>query len=98
MKCSVCVYQFLQILIWLFFARLRSRPETLSNEEQEKNKQLLKLWCNYKYKQSMLEAQMIDRICSSQQRALDQLKLISPELYNESIQVWPKIIGVLNLS
>ena len=34
-----------------------------------------------------MEAKMIDRITASQQKALDQLRLISEPLYMEAIQV-----------
>merc|ERR1711973_188748 len=60
---------------------LRTRKENLSEAEQESNTLLLKSWSRYKYNQQLNENRMIDRITNSQQRALDQLKCISPELY-----------------
>jgi len=66
---------------------LRTRKEKLSEEEQESNTLLLKSWSRYKYNQQLNENRMIDRITNSQQKALDQLKCISPELYLEAVQV-----------
>ena len=66
---------------------LRTRTVTISAEEQERNTLLLKSWSRYKYNQQLNENRMMDRITCSQQKALDQLKSISPELYIEAIQV-----------
>jgi len=71
---------------------LRTRKENLSEAEQESNTLLLKSWSRYKYNQQLDENRMIDRITNSQQRALDQLKCISPELYFEAIQMDLKLI------
>jgi len=51
------------------------------------SKALFKSWSNYKYKQSLLEVRMIDRITTSQQRALEQVKLLSEDLYKKSVEV-----------
>merc|ERR1712071_740288 len=71
---------------------IRIRKETLSAEEQESNTLLLKSWSKYKYNQQLDENKMIDRITNSQQKALDQLKCISPELYLEAIQMDLKLV------
>ena len=48
---------------------------------------VLKRWSQYKYQQHLLETQMIDRITTSQSKALEKLKAISEELYIAAIQV-----------
>lgn len=53
----------------------------------EKRHLLLKEWSRYKYKQHLEDTQMLDRIIYSQQRALDELRNESEELYQEAIQV-----------
>ena len=66
---------------------LRSRSLTLPKEEEQHHKALLKAWTHYKYKQHLQETRMIDRVMSSQQKALEELKAISEDLYQEAIQV-----------
>ncbi|XP_050297064.1 39S ribosomal protein L40, mitochondrial [Anthonomus grandis grandis] len=56
-------------------------PETL-----EKRALLEKKWANYKRIQLLNDLQMIDRVQFYQQRALDELKKESEELYQEAIQ------------
>lgn len=48
---------------------------------------LLKQWTAYKYRQHLTETQMIIRVMASQEKALDQLRSISEQLYIEAIQV-----------
>ena len=70
-----------------FVCRQRARKESLSQDELNRHQMVLKEWTSYKCKQSVMEAKMIDRITASQQKALDQLRLISEPLYMEAIQV-----------
>ncbi|KAL1115178.1 hypothetical protein AAG570_007209 [Ranatra chinensis] len=62
--------------------RIRSRQEDSSRVIG-----LFKSWAAYKYKQSLRDATMVDRILYSQQLALDRLKMESPELYLSAVQV-----------
>lgn len=55
--------------------------------EKNQHELLLKTWSGYKYKQHLAETRMIDQMMNSQQRALNQLKSVSKELYMEAIQV-----------
>jgi large subunit ribosomal protein L40 len=48
---------------------------------------LLKKWAAYKYRMHLADALMIDRVVQSQQRALDELRLESEELYQSAIQL-----------
>ncbi|KAL6423105.1 hypothetical protein ACFW04_010536 [Cataglyphis niger] len=66
--------------------RLRQRPP-LSEEETESRILLQKEWTRYKTRQHLADVQAIDSILYSQQRALDELKAESEELYQEAIQV-----------
>lgn len=45
------------------------------------------MWAKYKQEQHLTDIKMIDRIFISQQKALDELKKESEELYQEAIQV-----------
>lgn len=69
------------------FYRKRLRPVTLSAEELERRVLLEKAWTKYKHQQHLADMQMIDRITASQQKALDELRKESEELYQEAIQV-----------
>ncbi|CAG9857804.1 unnamed protein product [Phyllotreta striolata] len=65
--------------------RKRSLP-ALSSEILDKRALLEKRWANYKREQRLIDVQMLDRIQYSQQRALDELRKESEELYQEAIQ------------
>lgn len=78
------VFGFLCILI--FRQRLRMNP-SLSVEELERRVLLEKMWSKYKHEQHLADIKMIDRIAYSQQKALDELRKESEELYLEAIQV-----------
>ncbi|XP_030763429.1 39S ribosomal protein L40, mitochondrial [Sitophilus oryzae] len=64
----------------------RQREVVLSEETLEKRILLEKKWANYKRVQLLDDLQMIDRVMFAQQRALDQLRKESEELYQEAIQ------------
>ncbi|EZA57866.1 hypothetical protein DMN91_002756 [Ooceraea biroi] len=66
--------------------RLR-KPPSLSEEEMESRIILQKEWTRYKYRQYLEDAQAIDSILYSQQKALDELRAESEELYQEAIQM-----------
>ncbi|KAF7280956.1 hypothetical protein GWI33_005289 [Rhynchophorus ferrugineus] len=64
----------------------RQRNITLSAEVLEKRVLLEKKWANYKRLQLLEDLQMIDRVMYCQQKALDELRNESEELYQEAIQ------------
>lgn len=66
--------------------RLRKLPP-ISEEEAESRILLQKDWNKYKTKQHLAMVQAIDSIIYSQQKALDELRAESEELYQEAIQV-----------
>lgn len=66
--------------------RLRKLPP-ISEEEEDSRILLQKDWTKYKARQHLATVQEIDSILYSQQRALDELKAESEDLYQEAIQV-----------
>jgi len=66
--------------------RLRKLPP-ISEEEAESRILLQKDWNRYKTQQHLATIQAIDSIVYSQQRALDELRAESEELYQEAIQI-----------
>ena len=59
----------------------------LSFEESERRALLHKEWTRYKMKQHHNEIMAVDRVRWSQQRALEELRKESEELYQSAIQV-----------
>ncbi|CAH1284945.1 unnamed protein product [Diabrotica balteata] len=58
----------------------------LSTEILERRALLQKKWCHHKREEHLRDMQMLDRMSYSQQRALDELRKESEELYQEAIQ------------
>jgi len=71
--------------------RARKQPE-LPEEQVDNRVAILKEWTRYKHYQNLQELQMIDRFTSAQAKALDELKLISEELYQEALQADPLLL------
>lgn len=69
-----------------FRQRLRKVP-SLSEEEAESRVLLLKEWSRYKTEQHLNDIRAIDSMIYSQQKALDELRAVSEELYQEAIKV-----------
>uniref|UniRef100_A0A1L8EGU6 Large ribosomal subunit protein mL40 n=1 Tax=Haematobia irritans TaxID=7368 RepID=A0A1L8EGU6_HAEIR len=65
--------------------RSRNLPP-LGEAELEKRVQLNKQWSRYKHEQKMNDFQIIDRLMRSQNKALEELRMESEELYQEAIQ------------
>ncbi|XP_066150301.1 large ribosomal subunit protein mL40 [Euwallacea fornicatus] len=65
----------------------RQRNICHSADILEQRALLEKKWANFKRVQLLRDLQMIDRVTLHQQRALDELKKESEELYNEAIQM-----------
>jgi large subunit ribosomal protein L40 len=76
--------------------RVRSLPQ-ISSDVQENRAILEKQWAAYKKNQRLDAIQMLDRISFAQQRALDELRNESEELYQEAMQVISIIINACNL-
>lgn len=66
--------------------RLRKLPP-ISQEEEESRILMRKEWNRYKTQQHMATIRALDSIFYSQQRALDELRAESEDLYQEAIQV-----------
>ncbi|KAL1461525.1 hypothetical protein WDU94_013412 [Cyamophila willieti] len=67
---------------------IRTRPEPqLSEEVIESRADLLKEWTLYRSRETQKDYKLIDKLVYSQQRALDELRLESEELYQEAIQI-----------
>lgn len=69
-----------------FRQRLRKIPP-MSEEEAESRILLIKEWNRYKTQQHLANIQELDSILYSQQKALDELRTESEDLYQEAIQV-----------
>ncbi|KAF4522974.1 hypothetical protein B566_EDAN009564 [Ephemera danica] len=71
--------------------RTRKLP-ALSPEQQEERALLMKEWSRYRHAERLRDFQMIDRVVASQQKALDELRAESEELYQEAIQMDLKLL------
>lgn len=72
---------------YICFSRKRTRPKAaLSQEEIESRAILQKEWARYKLKQKSQELQVVDRLMQAQQKALEELRKESEELFQEAIQ------------
>ncbi|XP_015109288.1 39S ribosomal protein L40, mitochondrial [Diachasma alloeum] len=66
--------------------RTRPKPK-LSEEVIEERMLLMKEWARYKQREHLSDIQMIDTVVLSQQKALDELRAESEELYQAAIEV-----------
>lgn len=84
---TVCFGVAFYSVIKIFYFRQRERQlPAFSSELLEKRALLVKRWTNYKREQHLADLKDIDRIVFAQQKALDQLRRESEELYQEAIQ------------
>lgn len=72
---------------------IRTRPppqldETALNARSD----LLQQWTAYRSKESQKDYSLVDRLIFAQQKALDELRLESEELYQEAIQIDPTLL------
>ncbi|EGV97581.1 39S ribosomal protein L40, mitochondrial [Cricetulus griseus] len=75
-----------------FLDKSRKRPqEEHSFEESEQRALLLKRWALYKKQEHEAERDAIRAMLEAQQEALQELKLESPELYEEAIKRDPSL-------
>ena len=68
-------------------SKRKREPAVLSFEESERRALLHKDWTRYKTKQHNKEIMAVARVHGSQQRALEELRKESEELYQSAIQV-----------
>ncbi|XP_064599318.1 large ribosomal subunit protein mL40-like [Liolophura sinensis] len=71
--------------------RKRDRP-VLTFEESERRALLQKEWTRYKYHQYGDECEAISRLILSQEKALEELRKESEELYQQAIQIDENLI------
>ncbi|KAG8230971.1 hypothetical protein J437_LFUL003929 [Ladona fulva] len=72
---------------------LRTRNlSPISPEEEERRALLFKAWARYKREQRLEEIQMIDRVIFCQQKAMDELRKESEDLYQKAIQLDTELI------
>lgn len=71
----------------LFFNRKRMRNIIVPEAVAEERILLEKKWSLYKLNQHLADIQMLDKLMFSQQKALDELRNESEELYQAAIQV-----------
>ncbi|KAM6165073.1 large ribosomal subunit protein mL40 [Erethizon dorsatum] len=75
-----------------FLDKSRQRPQVeLPFEESERRALLLKKWSLYKQQEHDMERDAIWAMLEAQQKALQELKLESPELYAEAIKRDPRL-------
>lgn len=60
-------------------------PE-ISDDEKEYRAQLLKRWAKYRNDENLKDFKIIDRMVNAQNKALEELRLESEELYQQAIQ------------
>ncbi|ESO06603.1 hypothetical protein HELRODRAFT_155730 [Helobdella robusta] len=71
----------------------RQRPSiVIAEEELERRSELNKRWSKYKYHQFIQEGRIINRVITSQRKALDELRKESEELYQMALQIDEKLI------
>ncbi|KAG7173864.1 39S ribosomal protein L40, mitochondrial-like [Homarus americanus] len=67
---------------------IRKRAEiSITEETEESQASILKEWSNYKYQQHLAEVTLIERIIASRERALQELRQESEDLWLEAIQI-----------
>ncbi|KAK8722220.1 hypothetical protein OTU49_012331 [Cherax quadricarinatus] len=67
---------------------IRKRPTSPMLEEvEEERASLFKKWSKYKYQQHFTEVNMIETIIASRERALEELRLESEDLWFEAVQL-----------
>uniref|UniRef100_A0A336M717 Large ribosomal subunit protein mL40 n=1 Tax=Culicoides sonorensis TaxID=179676 RepID=A0A336M717_CULSO len=65
--------------------RARSLPP-LSVEVREQRSNLIKEWSKYRNQEKVQDVQLMDQLVQAQQKALNELRLESEDLYQEAIQ------------
>ncbi|KAK5647545.1 hypothetical protein RI129_002437 [Pyrocoelia pectoralis] len=68
------------------------KPVKHSKDVLETRALLEKQWSRYKHQQHLADIQLVDRIIYSQQKAIDELRKESEELYLEAVQIDPMLL------
>lgn len=79
-------------IIFTFRIRSRNLP-AISAEEVERRVLLNKKWAIFKHKESLNDFKLLDKLVNAQNKALEELKFESEELYQEAIQVDQNLIN-----
>ena len=80
------------------FSERYRRPVTHSDAETERRALLIKDWTRYRHQEHKTQTRMIATALQCQDRALQELRNISEELYQEAIQVCITSIGRASLA
>ncbi|KAH8414118.1 hypothetical protein KR222_007569, partial [Zaprionus bogoriensis] len=75
-------------------AQRQRKLAPLSSAEQEHRALLGKQWARYKHEEKVADFQIIDRLVQSQNRALEELRRESEELYQAAIEVDLQLFAV----
>ena len=70
-----------------YFSFLKRDIPSITVDEQDNRDLLNKEWSKYKSKTIKNDALLLNKMMNSQQKALDELKEISNDLYLEAVQV-----------
>lgn len=83
---NISIYLKNLIGFFLFYRQRIRKKQNLSPEILEERILLTKEWSRYKSRQHIQDMQMIETITLSQQKALDELRIVSEDLYQAAIQ------------
>ena len=72
-------------IILIFLSRRRKVPD-LTYEEREKRALLQKDWARHKFQEHVTETHLIQSLLKMQEKALQELRTESEDLYQEAIQ------------
>ena len=78
--------QFTSMLMMTYRSRMRE-GQFEDSAESERRALLVKKWSSYKFKQNTQQLRSITAAIVSQERALQELKFESEELYQEAVKV-----------
>lgn len=81
-------------LAFWFYSQRERKLTPLGAAQLEQRALLKKQWAHYKHEEKVADFQIIDRLVQSQNKALEELRLESEELYQAAIQVDLKLLPV----
>lgn len=70
----------------------RTRNVNIATDVLEKRAILEKIWARYQHEQKLHQYKTVDRILMSQEKALQELRFESEQLYQEAVQPDPKLL------
>jgi large subunit ribosomal protein L40 len=84
---TLIIFQFLQDNQTDFYFRQRTRKlPQLSEQEDERRALLIKKWAGFRMEENLNDFKLLDKLVVSQNKALQELRLESEELYQQAIQ------------